>query len=83
MRSSSHRIPRARSSVAVRWRKFNREITSIQWDELTFRDGEGTRSVRFPHPAHDLDLDRLNALIREARGFAAFETALKAGSLVL
>ena len=61
--------------------KFNREIASIQWDELTFRNSEGTRSVQLRHPAHDPGIEQLNTLIREARDFAAFESALKNGGL--
>ncbi len=61
--------------------KFNNEIASIQWDELTFRYGAETRSVQLPHPAHDPSLDRLNALIRDVRGFLAFNAALAEGAM--
>lgn len=61
--------------------KFNHEITAIQWDELTFRNSEGTRSVQLRHPAHDPGIEQLNSLIREARDFAAFEAALRGEGL--
>src|SRR6266853_684864 len=44
--------------------KFNREIESIQWDELTFRSNGTTRTVTLAHPSHDAWLDRANAAIR-------------------
>src|SRR5690606_34035329 len=44
--------------------RFNQEIASIQWDELTFAHNGETRSVQLPHPAHDAGLDHLNGLIR-------------------
>ncbi|HYR57879.1 MAG TPA: proteasome accessory factor PafA2 family protein [Chthoniobacteraceae bacterium] len=56
--------------------KFNREIESIQWDELTFRSNGTTRTVTLAHPSHDAWLDRANAAIREARTFEELDAAL-------
>jgi proteasome accessory factor A len=50
--------------------KFNREIETIQWDEITFASNGNTCAVNLPHPSHNADLDRLNAAIRDARSFA-------------
>ena len=49
--------------------RFNREIESIQWDEIVFSSGSAKRVVELAHPAYDAGLDRLNATIREARSF--------------
>ena len=57
--------------------KFNREITSIQWDELTFAQNGLTQSVALPHPAHDERLDRVNGLMRDARTFADLAAAIR------
>jgi proteasome accessory factor A len=56
--------------------KFNREITSIQWDEITFQNNDALRSVLLPHPAYDARLEQVNAAVRDARTFAALEAAL-------
>jgi proteasome accessory factor A len=56
--------------------KFNREIESIQWDELTFRSNGTTRTVELAHPSHDAWLDRVNAAIRSARTFEELNEAL-------
>ena len=56
--------------------KFNREIESIQWDELTFRSNGTTRTVTLAHPSHDEWLDRVNAAIRAARTFEELDAAL-------
>lgn len=58
--------------------KFNREISSIQWDELTFRHGTADFRVGLPHPVHDERLARLNEVIRCAGGFAGFAEKLRA-----
>ncbi len=58
--------------------KFNREIATIQWDEITFQENGAQRTVSLPHPAMNERLDRLNALIGEARNFGELESALKA-----
>jgi proteasome accessory factor A len=47
--------------------KFNDHIASLQWDALTFGDNSETLTFELPHPAFDAGLDRLNALIRDAR----------------
>ena len=47
--------------------KFNQEIASLQWDSLTFGPDGNALTFEFPHPAFDAELDRLNALIRDAR----------------
>ncbi|MDB6150639.1 MAG: proteasome accessory factor [Chthoniobacter sp.] len=57
--------------------KFNREIESIQWDELRFRGNGSTRTVSLPHPADHASLDRVNAAIRDARSFAELDAALR------
>jgi proteasome accessory factor A len=49
--------------------KFNREITSIQWDELVFASNGTSRLVELLHPALDADLDHKNAAIRGAQTF--------------
>ena len=50
--------------------RFNRELESIQWDEIVFRDNGKELSVKLDQPAHDERLDRLNTAIREAKSFA-------------
>ena len=50
--------------------RFNREIESIQWDEIVFGDNGTTLSVMLDQPAHDERLHRLNAAIRDAKSFA-------------
>lgn len=47
--------------------KFNEQITSLQWDALTFGANSDEMTIHLPHPAFDPQLDRLNALIRDAR----------------
>jgi proteasome accessory factor A len=59
--------------------RFNRDIASIQWDELTFQHNGARRTVSLPHPAHDAALTRLNDAIREAPTYAEFEAALGLG----
>jgi hypothetical protein len=59
--------------------RFNRDIASIQWDELTFQHNGTARTVSLPHPAHDAALARLNEAIRGARTYAEFEAALNQG----
>jgi proteasome accessory factor A len=49
--------------------RFNREIESIQWDEMVLGSGNLKRNVELAHPAHDAGLDRLNAAIRDAKTF--------------
>jgi proteasome accessory factor A len=50
--------------------RFNRELESIQWDEIVFRDNGTAFTVMLDQPAHDERLDRLNKAIREAKSFA-------------
>ena len=56
--------------------KFNREIESIQWDEIAFASNGTRRTVALPHPAHDEWLEKVNAAIRGARSFAEMSAAL-------
>ena len=56
--------------------KFNREIESIQWDEMTFRSNGTVRTVELAHPSHDPWLDKVNAAIRDARTFEELDAAL-------
>jgi len=50
--------------------RFNREIESIQWDEIVFSADGQKQIVELPHPAHDAGLDKVNAAIRDAKNFA-------------
>jgi len=36
--------------------RFNREIASIQWDEVCFQHNGNLRTVNLPHPAHAKEL---------------------------
>ena len=56
--------------------KFNREIESIQWDEIVFASNGERRAVELAHPAHDRSLERVNAAIREARTFQELQQRL-------
>ncbi len=56
--------------------RFNREIETIQWDEIAFASNGTRRTVALPHPAHDEWVDRVNAAIRGARTFAEMTAAL-------
>ena len=49
--------------------KYNREISSIQWDEMTFEHNGGVHSVNLSQPSHDPAIERLNDAIREAKNF--------------
>lgn len=59
--------------------RFNREIESIQWDEIVLGAGPLKRSVELAHPAHDAGLERLNAAIRDARTFEELAQKLVGG----
>lgn len=59
--------------------RFNHEIASIQWDEIKFQSNRVTRSVLLPHPAHNTDLERVNAAIRDAKTYAELDAALGIG----
>jgi len=50
--------------------KFNREIASIQWDEITFQHNGDVRSVNLSQPAHNEWLERVNEAIREAKDYS-------------
>lgn len=56
--------------------RFNRELASIQWDELVFRHNGSVRSVALAHPAGDPQLERMNEAIRGARTFEELEARL-------
>jgi proteasome accessory factor PafA2 len=56
--------------------KFNREISSIQWDEITFQNNGSYRTVSLPHPALNPRLEEVNALIRKAKSFTELDLAL-------
>ena len=51
--------------------RFHENISSLQWDALTFGEGPSAHSFTFPHPAFDPALDRLNSLIRNATSLDA------------
>jgi proteasome accessory factor A len=51
--------------------RFNEHIGSVQWDALTFGEGDDSLAFNFPHPAFDPELDRLNSLIRDATSLDA------------
>jgi len=52
--------------------KFNDSITSIQWDEIAFANGDRSHLIALPEPANDTRLEALNALVREESDFPAF-----------
>jgi hypothetical protein len=56
--------------------RFGAHISSLQWDEITFGSGHDTRVVPLPHPAFSPELERLHAIIREARDFPEFTARL-------
>ena len=58
--------------------RFNRELESIQWDEITFRSKGETDRVSLPEPGHDERLTRLNTLVKEARSFEELTSRLRA-----
>ena len=58
--------------------RFNREIETIQWDEIAFASNGARRTVALPHPAHDEGLARVNEAIRGARNFAEMVERLSA-----
>ena len=47
--------------------KFNDAIASIQWDEIVFKTGARTHRVTLPNPSTDPRLEKLNAVIRDAK----------------
>ena len=62
--------------------RFNRELASIQWDELVFRHNGSVRTVALTHPAGDPELERMNEAIRGARSFEELEERLANSSLI-
>ncbi len=58
--------------------RFNNEIESIQWDEITFHTDGRLRTVQLPHPALDSRLNAMNAAIRTARTIGDLDSILKA-----
>jgi proteasome accessory factor A len=56
--------------------RFNREIASIQWDEMVFSENGRNRHVGLSHPAHDEGLELINSAIREAQSFEDLLTRL-------
>ncbi len=57
--------------------KFNPEIQTIQWDEVVFRNGNGSnKTVSLTHAFNDARLEQVNALIRDKKDFAEFLQAL-------
>ena len=60
--------------------KFNREIETIQWDEIAFASNGSRCTVSLPHPSHDAWLDQVNEAIREARTFDELEERLAQGA---
>ncbi len=56
--------------------KFNREISSIQWDEITFQSNGAYQTVSLPHPALDPRLEEVNAVIRKAKSYTELDLAL-------
>ena len=57
--------------------RFNREIESIQWDEIVFAAAGQRQTVELPHPAHHAGLDKVNAAIRDATSFANLTERLR------
>ena len=70
------RVRRARSSGGAPWRGLNREIETIQWDEIVLSDAGRSQRIALPEPA-DENLKRLNAAVRESANFADFLRALE------
>ncbi len=59
--------------------RFNREIESIQWDEIVFRrNGRSARRVPLPEAADDQRIDALNRAIREEGTLEEFWRVLEA-----
>lgn len=56
--------------------RFNREIASIQWDEVVFRNGGATKTVSLRHAFQNPGLDQINALMNDRKTFADFVRAL-------
>ena len=52
--------------------RFNSEITSIQWDEIAFREGSRTWRVQLSQPNNNPRLAALNKAAREAADYQEF-----------
>ena len=52
--------------------RFNRAISSIQWDEIEFRNGAARSLVNLPEPAGDERLEALNDLVNADSEFEDF-----------
>jgi proteasome accessory factor PafA2 len=60
--------------------KFNREIETIQWDEIAFASNGSRCTVSLPNPSHDAWLDHVNEAIRDARTFDELGKRLAQGA---
>jgi proteasome accessory factor PafA2 len=56
--------------------RFDNAISSIQWDEIEFRNGAATHLVTLPEPGGDERLDALNGVIDAETEFEDFFRAL-------
>jgi Pup amidohydrolase len=52
--------------------RFNHAISSIQWDEIAFREGRKARVISLPEPGGDERLEKLNALVNAENEFEDF-----------
>ena len=52
--------------------RFNHAITSIQWDEIAFKNRARSHLIRLPEPAVDARLAELNELISQETEFRDF-----------
>ena len=50
--------------------KFDTQIASLRWDEITFKNQDTTLSIDLPHPAHHETIAHLNQKITNARTIA-------------
>ncbi len=58
--------------------RFDREIASIQWDEIVFGAAQDARRISLPEAAGDARLDALNHAARNGKDFAEFIRAVGA-----
>lgn len=56
--------------------KFNSAISSLQWDEIVFANGQQSQRVRLPEITADERLETLNQLVRTEKPLAQFLQAL-------
>jgi proteasome accessory factor A len=52
--------------------RFGSAVTSVQWDEIVFREGKRQQRVALPEPSADRRLEQLAARLRDEKNFAAF-----------